>query len=52
MEVRLREGKVVGSEKGKALGCGLCYEQRREALLRIIGINFDLTLGGLNYSKI
>jgi hypothetical protein len=28
-EVRLRKGKALGSEKGKGLGCGLFYEQRR-----------------------
>jgi hypothetical protein len=29
-EVRLGEGKALGSEKGKDLGSGLCYEYRRE----------------------
>jgi hypothetical protein len=28
--VRLREGKGLGSETGKVLGCGLYSEQRRE----------------------
>jgi hypothetical protein len=28
--VYLREGKALGSEKGKVLGYRLCYEQRRE----------------------
>jgi hypothetical protein len=27
VEVRLREGKALGSEKGKGLGCGVCFEQ-------------------------
>jgi hypothetical protein len=27
VEVRLREGKALGSEKGEGLKCGLCYEQ-------------------------
>jgi hypothetical protein len=26
-----REGKTVAVETGKGLGCGLCYEHRREA---------------------
>jgi hypothetical protein len=30
VDVRLREGKVLGNEKGKGLGCELCYEQRKE----------------------
>jgi hypothetical protein len=30
VEVRLREGKALGSEAGKVLGYGICYEQRRE----------------------
>jgi hypothetical protein len=25
-----REGNTLGSEKGKVLGCGICYELRRE----------------------
>jgi hypothetical protein len=29
VNVSLREGKAVGSEKGKVLWCELCYEQRR-----------------------
>jgi hypothetical protein len=48
----LRKGKALGSEKGKGLSCALFYEQRREvepgALLRIIRINFDFTLGELH----
>jgi hypothetical protein len=27
IEVRLRKGKALGSERGKMLGCGLHYEQ-------------------------
>jgi hypothetical protein len=46
VNVYLRKGKALGSEKGKGLGCGLCYEQRREvehgALLRMVRINFDI----------
>jgi hypothetical protein len=30
VEVRLREGKALGSGKGKGVGYGLCYEQKRE----------------------
>jgi hypothetical protein len=30
VDVRLREGKALESEKDKGLGCGLCYEQRGE----------------------
>jgi hypothetical protein len=30
VEISLREGKSVGLEKGKVLGCGLFYDQRRE----------------------
>jgi hypothetical protein len=29
IKVGLREGKAFGSEKGKGVGWGLCYEQRR-----------------------
>jgi hypothetical protein len=29
-EVRSTGGKLLGSEEGKVLGSGLCYEQRRE----------------------
>jgi hypothetical protein len=29
VEVRLRPGKALGSEKCSGLGCGLCCEQRR-----------------------
>jgi hypothetical protein len=28
VKVRLREGKALGSEKGRCLGCGFSYEQR------------------------
>jgi hypothetical protein len=27
----LREGKALGSERGKVLGCGLRFEQQRKA---------------------
>jgi hypothetical protein len=30
IDVYLREGKVLGNEKGKGLRCGLCYEQKKE----------------------
>jgi hypothetical protein len=30
VDVRLREGKSVGSEEGKGLGSGLCREQRNK----------------------
>jgi hypothetical protein len=30
VEEYLREGKALGSEKGKVLGSGHCYEQSRE----------------------
>jgi hypothetical protein len=30
VEVRLREEKVLGSEKEKGLGIGLCYEKMRK----------------------
>jgi hypothetical protein len=30
VDVSLREGKIVGSEKSKVSGSGLCYEQGRE----------------------
>jgi hypothetical protein len=30
VEISLREGEALGSEKGKWLGCWLCYEHRRE----------------------
>jgi hypothetical protein len=30
VEICLKEGKALGSEEGKGLKCGLCYEQRRE----------------------
>jgi hypothetical protein len=33
VKVILREGKGLGSEKGKVLGCGVCHEQRREVEL-------------------
>jgi hypothetical protein len=44
----MRERKVLRSEKGKGLGCRLCYEQRREVdrgLLRMITINFYMDVG-------
>jgi hypothetical protein len=47
VDVSLREGKAVGSEKGKVLGSGLCYEQGKEtawALLCVMGINFDFNI--------
>jgi hypothetical protein len=31
VEKRLREGKALGSEEGKGLGRGACYEKRNEA---------------------
>jgi hypothetical protein len=31
----LREGEALGGEEGKALGSGLCYEQRREVGQRL-----------------
>jgi hypothetical protein len=30
LEVPLREGKALGSEKDNGFGSGLCYEQRRD----------------------
>lgn len=30
VRVRMMEGKDLGSEKGKDLGSGVCYVQRRE----------------------
>jgi hypothetical protein len=30
VEVCLREDKALGSEKGKDLGSGICYERQRE----------------------
>jgi hypothetical protein len=50
VEVRLREGKALGSEKGKALGSGLCYEQRKAEALLCISENWILTLARLHYS--
>jgi hypothetical protein len=35
VEVRFRDDKALGSEKDEGLGCGLCYEQRREIKLRL-----------------
>jgi hypothetical protein len=67
VEVCLRMGKALESEKGKGLQCEFCYEQRRvfERRLSLIGIhfdihvartslerNFDLTLGGLHQGEI
>jgi hypothetical protein len=45
MEVRLREGKAVGSEKGKGLRSKLCYEEMREfeqgRMIEILIITFE-----------
>jgi hypothetical protein len=30
VEENLRQGKALGSVKGKGFGCRLCYEHRRE----------------------
>jgi hypothetical protein len=35
LQVRLREGKALGSGKGKGLRCGL-YEQRRETGISLV----------------
>jgi hypothetical protein len=43
VEICLREGKALESEKGKGLECGLCYEQRTEAE-RTTG-SFDFNAG-------
>jgi hypothetical protein len=46
VEASLRKGKALGSEKMELLGCGLCCEQwRAGAILRMIGINFDIKFG-------
>jgi hypothetical protein len=38
----LREGKSLGSEKGKGLGCGNCYEHRTEAELMTGSFDFNV----------
>jgi hypothetical protein len=52
VEIRLRKGKGLRSEKVNVSGRGLCYEQNREVepgfLLRMFGINFYMTLEGLH----
>jgi hypothetical protein len=39
-KVRLREGKALGSETGKVLGCGLYSEQRSEVVR-----NYSMNIG-------
>lgn len=66
IKLRLRKGKVLGSEEGKGVRSGLCYEQRNENEERLcffmfkifiltlgvaLGYRFYLNLGEYYWSK-
>jgi hypothetical protein len=48
VEVRLKEGKVLGSEEGKGLGSGVYCEQRKQmdfvVYVRNVDVNIQLLL--------